>query len=325
MAFAEKGRELVNRWKLLIKSQVLVAFLVAVGLFLVGQVISSGFGSFSNVMNILSLSSFLGIIALGQTLVILSGGEGIDLSLGAIISLSAVVASQLLNGNDVSLAWVVPLGVAMGLVLGLANGVGVSYFKIPPLIMTLAMASVIQGIALIYTDGQPKGMASPLLITVGTQRTAEIPNILFVWIVVTVFALFLLRKTSWGLRLYGMGENNLTAELSGIRTRVLRTWVYGVNGAVAAFGGILLLGYTSTSYLDIGSAYVMPSVAAVVIGGVSLAGGVGSYLGTAIGAVILTTLGSILIALKMGEAGRQVVYGAMLLLLLILYARQTKK
>jgi len=312
-------------WKVILKHQITIALLITVGLFLLGESISSGFSSLANVMNILSLSSFLGIIALGQTLVILSGSEGLDLSLGAIISLSAVVASQVMSGSDANLAYAAVLVLGAGLLLGLANGVGISYFRIPPLIMTLAMASVIQGIALIYTNGQPKGGAAPVLVTIGSQRTLGIPNILLVWVIVIVMAMLALRRTSWGLRVYGMGENHLTAELSGIRTKLLRTGVYGINGAIAAFGGLLLLGYTSTSYLDIGSAYVMPSIAAVVIGGVSLAGGLGSYLGTAIGAVILTTLGAILISLNMGEAGRQVVYGLILLVLLLAYARQSKK
>lgn len=314
----------MTRVKVLYSNKVFVASLIAILLFIFGQIISPGFSDFSHIMNILSLSTFLGIIALGQTLVILSGAEGIDLSVGSIISLSAVVASQIMNGSNNNILQAVAVVIIAGFLIGTVNGVGISYFKIPPLIMTLAMSSVVQGIALIYTAGQPKGKAAPYLVTLGTERSFEIPNILFIWIIIILAALFFLRKTSGGLMLYGVGENNLTAELSGIKTRLLRTIVYGISGSISALGGLFLLGYTATAYLDIGSAYIMPSVAAVVIGGVSLAGGNGSYLGTAIGAVVLTTLGSILVALKMGEAGRQIVYGLVLLLLLIIYARQKK-
>jgi ribose transport system permease protein len=314
----------MTKLNVLFSNKILVALVIAVALFIFGQIISPGFADFSHVMNILSLSTFLGIIALGQTIVILSGGEGIDLSVGAIVSLSAVVASQVMNSLNANMPLAILIVLAAGFLIGIVNGAGVSYLKIPPLIMTLAMASVVQGIALIYTDGQPKGKAAPALITLGSERSLGIPNILFVWIAVILVALYFLRKTSWGLRLYGTGENTLTAALSGVKTCKIRMLAYGASGCISAFGGLLLLGYTATSYLDIGSAYIMPSVAAVVIGGVSLAGGNGSYLGTSLGAVVLTTLSSILIALKMGEAGRQVVYGLVLLLLLVIYARQKK-
>lgn len=310
--------------KALYSNKVIVALLIAVGLFVFGQLIAPGFADFSNVMNILSLSAFLGIIALGQTLVILSGAEGIDLSVGAVISLSAVMASQMMNGQNGSFIPAVLAVLAAGFIIGLANGAGVSFLKIPPLIMTLAMSSVIQGAALIYTDGQPKGKGAPFLISLGSQRSMGIPNILFIWAAVIILTILVLRRTSWGFRLYAAGENDLTARLSGIKTRTVRTLAYGASGCISALGGLFILGYTATSYLDIGSAYIMPSIAAVVIGGVSLAGGNGSYMGTAVGAIVLTTLGSILVTLKMGEAGRQVVYGLVLLLLLIIYARQRK-
>lgn len=310
--------------RLFFGNKAVIAFFIAAALFLAGQVIAPGFAEFSHVMNILSLSSFLGVIALAQTLVIISGSEGIDLSVGSVISLSAVMASQIMNGDNSRLIGATLAVATAGFILGIANGLGISYLKIPPLIMTLAMSSVVQGLALIYTDGQPKGKASGLLAALGTGRTAGVPNILVLWILIVILVIILLARTSWGCMLYGIGANNLTAELSGIKTRVLRTLAYGFSGLISAFCGLFLLGYTGTSYLDIGSAYVMPSVAAVVIGGAALSGGAGSYLGTAAGAVVLTTLGSILITLKMGEGGRQIVYGLVLLTLLIIYARQKR-
>lgn len=314
----------MDRVKVLYTNKVFIAFLIAIGLIVAGGMISPGFAEFSHIMNIMSLSAFLGIIALGQTVVILSGGEGIDLSVGAIVSLSAVMASQIMNGLNENIVPAFLLVLATGLALGLVNGLGINRFKIPPLIMTLAMASVVQGLALIYSDGQPKGKAAPVLAAIGSERSLGIPNILIVWIIIIVVSIVLLKTTSWGSMLYGVGENSLTAELTGIKARLVRIAAYGISGMVSALGGLFLLGYTGTSYMDVGSAYLMPSVAAVVIGGVALSGGNGSYLGTAVGTVVLTTLGSILVALNMGEAGRQVVYGAVLLLLLALYGRQKK-
>ncbi len=306
------------------ENKVLFAYLIAVALFFVGGVINPGFLHFQHIINILSLSSFLGIVVLAQTIVILCGGEGIDLSVGSFISLATVIASQMLGGENQNLFLTLFVVLGVGFLLGLVNGGGVAFFKIPPLVMTLAMGSVVQGIALIYTQGQPKGKACSLLTLLGTGRTLSIPNILLLWLVITLVALLVLERMRIGKILYGVGENEITAELCGIRTLWVRFFTYGFSGMIAAFAGICLLGYTGTSYLDLGSAYIMPSVAAAVIGGITLAGGNGSYIGAVAGAVILTTINSLMICLKAGEGGRKIVYGMVILVVLFLYSKREK-
>jgi ribose transport system permease protein len=303
-------------------SKVMIAYFLIILLFIVGQIVSPGFSTFSNIMNVLNISALLGFIALAQTIVALSGDEGIDLSVGAMASLSAVMSSQMMGGLDGNLTQAVVTVIIVGFLIGCINGFGISYLKIPPLVMTLAMASVIQGISLVYTNGQPKGMASPAWKQLGTGQTSGVPNLVLLWILVAITVALFLMWTKWGHVLYGLGSNRLTTELSGVNTRIVRTVVYGSSGAIAAFGGALLLSYTGTSYLDIGSAYMLPSIIAVVIGGVSLAGGQGNYTGTVAGVILLTTLSSILITLHIGEGGRQIIFGVVLLLLLIAYARQ---
>ncbi|QJD87350.1 ABC transporter permease [Cohnella herbarum] len=302
--------------------KVLIAYLLALLIFVAGQIISPGFGEFSNIMNVLNISALLGFIALAQMLVVMSGGEGIDLSVGAMASLGAVMSSQIIGGLDGNLPLAVIVVLLIGFLIGCVSGLGISYFKVPPLVMTLAMASVIQGGALVYTNGQPKGMASPLLKELGTGRTAGIPHLVLLWIVIAVIVAVFLLRTKWGKVLYGLGTNQLTTELSGVRTKVVRTVVYGASGAISAIGGMLLLSYTGTAFLDIGATYMLPTVIAVVIGGISLAGGLGSYNGTVAGAILLTSLSSILITMNITEGGRQIVYGVILLLLLIAYGRQ---
>jgi ribose transport system permease protein len=132
--------------------------------------------------------------------------------------------------------------------------------------------------------------------------------------------LFFFRRLKWGKKLFGVGANDITAKLSGVRTRLVRMFAYTLSGIISALAGIFLLGYTEMPYLDIGSIYIMPSVAAVVIGGVSLSGGKGSYLGVIAGAIVLTTLNSILVSLRMGEGGRQIVYGLVILVVLSAYS-----
>jgi ribose transport system permease protein len=301
-----------------------IAYLLVIVLFIIGQIVSPGFSSFSNIMNVMNISALLGFIALAQTLVVISGDEGIDLSVGATASLSAVMGSQIINGLDQNIFVALIAILVTGFLIGCVNGVGVAYFKVPPLVMTLAMASVIQGLSLVYTNGQPKGMASPGLKALGTGESADIPNLILLWIVIVILAAVFLNRTKWGMILYGLGTNRLTAELSGIHTKVFQMTIYGASGAIAAFGGLLLISYTGTSYLDIGSAYMLPSIIAVVIGGVSLAGGLGSYNGAVAGVILLTTLSSILVTLHIGEGGRQIVYGTVLLILLIIYGKNNR-
>jgi ribose transport system permease protein len=315
----------MNSIKVLYKNKSIIALYIATGLIAAGGILAPGFASFSNIMNILSLSSFLGVVALGETIVIISGGDGLDLTAASVISLSAVMASQIMGGENANIPLAVLAVLGITFIIGLANGLAISHLRIPPLIMTLAMSTVVQGMVMIYTQGQPKGSAAPLLSDLGNARLGDtIPYIVIVWIIVIVIAELVLRKTRWGRLLYGVGANSLAAELSGVRTKRIRTSAYVASAMICGFAGILILGYTGTSYLDIGSTYLMPAIAAVVIGGVSLAGGSGNYLGTVTGVIVLIALNSMLATLKMGEAGRQIVYGSILVALLIAYARNKK-
>ncbi|MEX2104201.1 MAG: ABC transporter permease [Bacilli bacterium] len=322
---ADRSQNRMNVWfKDFLSNKIVIVFVISIILFVLGQMISPGFSSFSNIMNVLNISAMLGCIALAQTIVVISGNEGIDLSIGATLSLSACIAAQVMDGQDSKLILAVFVVLVVGFLIGLVNGVGISYFKIPPLVMTLAMASVVYGISLVYTNGQPKGSASSLLKSLGNERTIGIPNLVYLWAIVAIIALFFLSRSRWGKILYALGTNYLTAELSGVRTKVFRTFVYATAGAISAFGGVLLLSYTGTPYLDIGSTYVIPSIIAVVIGGIALRGGIGNYMGVIAGAILLTVLSSILITINIGEGGRQIVYGSVLLFLLIVYARERK-
>jgi len=305
-------------------NKVVIVFLMVVALFILGGIISPGFLEFGHIMNVLSLSSFLGIIALAQTIVILSGNEGLDLSVGAVASLASVMAAKIMQGQNGNLMQAVIIVLFTGFVIGSISGIGISFFKVPALVMTLAMGSVVGGFSLVYTNGQPTGRASKFVVALGSGRLGPFPHILIIWIVVLLFTLAAFRKLKWGKKLYGVGANDVTAQLSGVRTRMLRMFAYSLAGMISALAGIFLLGYTETPYLDIGSVYILPSVAAVVIGGVSLVGGSGNYLGVVAGSIVLTTLNSILVSLRMGEGGRQIVYGLVILVVLSAYSIRKK-
>ena len=307
-------------------SKTIVPFLIAVMLIVGGEIVSPGFAGSNHILQLIKTASFLGVLALAQSIVILAGGEGIDLSVGAIATIGAVMAAVILNGQDSRLFMTVPLVLAAGFLLGMVNGIGIAIFIVPPLIMTLGMASVINGLVIIYSQGFIfKGSASELLMAIGGgQSIPGFPNMIIVWGVMILISLFVLSRTKSGITLYGVGANEITAELSGIRAMRVRALAYGISGVISALAGMFLLGYIGLPYIDIGSDYVLPSVAAAVIGGISLAGGSGSYLGVVGGSVLLTTLTALLVTLRMGEGGKQVVFGLVLIILLALYGRRSR-
>ncbi|MCL1896945.1 MAG: ABC transporter permease, partial [Clostridiales bacterium] len=177
-------------------------------------------------------------------------------------------------------------------------------------------------VSLVYTNGLPDGSASPALMALGQQRSLGLPNIFWLWVVIIVVVSLLLTYLRWSTKLYGVGSNALAAELSGTnKTRTLLV-AYAISGMASMLAGLLYLGYTGTAYLTLGNRYLMPSITAAVIGGVSLSGGEGNYGGTAMGAVVLTVLTALLTAININEATREIIFGLVLVVLLLVYARK---
>ncbi|BBL80913.1 ribose ABC transporter permease [Rubrobacter xylanophilus] len=302
---------------------VLIALLLAGGLFALGSVLQPGFGSYDQATNILRLAAFLGIVAAGQTLVIISGGEGIDLSVGAVVTLGAILVFRLGTGEAGGALPALAIALGVGLLIGAANGLGITLLKIPPLVMTLGMAGVVQGLILVITRGELRGETPELLTRlVSGSLFFGIPGVVLVWVALGVLMWLLLWRTPYGRQLFAVGVNRTTARLSGVRVPAVIVATYALSGMLAALGGAILLGYTRQVFLNLGDPYTLPSVAAVVVGGTLLAGGVGSYAGTMAGALVLTLLTSLLTALDLPESARQIVYGLTLLALLSLYGRQ---
>ena len=303
-----------------LRSPLVIVLAASALMLVVGEYLRPGFSQPGQLVTLLRISAFLGFIAAGQTLIILSGNDGIDLSVGSVVTAAAVIVYSL-NGT-LGLPFALLAAVAAGALVGLVNGMGVTLVGLPPLIMTLGMAGVVNGLVLVLTDGRPMGSEVRLLTDFVTKSwVAGIPGAVFLWLLLAVALHFLLSRTAWGRGVYAIGANIRAARLSGLRTTGYRITVYVIASALAAVGGIVLLGYTGTVFLNLGEPYTLPSVAAVVIGGTLLAGGIGSYWGTVAGAIMLTVLQSLLIALGLPEFGRQIVYGALLALTLCVYSR----
>lgn len=301
----------------------LIALLLAVLLFFAGGLINPAFVNLVQATNIVRLAAFLGIIAAGQTLVIISGGEGIDLSVGAVVTLGAILTFRLTGGDNNLIALGLLASCGAGLLIGLVNGLGISLLRIPPLVMTLGMTGVVQGTILVLTQGEMIGATPPLMRQwIASPLVLGIPGVIFIWAITGVLMWLLLERTTYGKQLFAIGVNRTVARFSGVRVQLVVVITYMLSGLLAGFGGFILLGFAQTVFLQLGNNYLFPSIAAVVVGGTLLSGGKGSYWGTMSGALVLTLIDSLLRAAGLEQAYQLIMFGVILLLLIAIYGRQ---
>jgi ribose transport system permease protein len=234
--------------------------------------------------------------------------------------MTSVLTAAIMDGQNANLWLAVLVALGIGLAAGAANGLLTAFVRLPPLVVTLAMSNILQGLVNVYTAGHNiTGRPAPVLQIVAAKTTGIFPNILFILLVVAPVVMVLLYRTRWGLKLFGAGTNERAAYLSGVSVRRVRFASFVVSGVIASLMGLLLIGNMGIAFKDMGSNYVMPSIAATVVGGVSLSGGDGNYLGVILGAIFLQTLTNLLVALGWGDAGKWVGFGVVLFILLIVY------
>ncbi|MDG4879825.1 ABC transporter permease [Mesorhizobium sp. WSM4884] len=300
---------------------VATAFACIVILLLVGSLYSRSFLSPEYLLQQLKVASFLGVIATGMMLVILLGQ--IDLSVPWSVATGAMMACAAAAYGPVGVALAIPFGILCGVAIGIVNGIGVAYLRIPSMIITLATNAVAQGLMVVYTGGfSPQDSATAAMRYLATGFTISgVPNAVIIWALIGAAMVFVLTRTSFGRAVYGIGNRERAAYLSGIDTRRVVMIAFAVSGGLSAFGGVLLAGYASKAAQSMGDAYLLPSIAAVVLGGTSILGGRGSYLGTVAGVILITLLQSILSVMQMPEAGRQIIYGLVIVAMLLLYGR----
>ncbi|WP_165820821.1 ABC transporter permease [Pueribacillus theae] len=303
------------------KFGILKIYLVMTGLYMVSGLIQPNYFSVDHIMQLLLISSFLGIVAIGQTLVILTGG--LDLSVAYMLNLGAVIMTQVSVEHGGTIALLVML--SAGLVFGALNGIGVAYLHISPIIMTLAMGSILKSVTYVYTSGNPKGTAPEFLRFLGTGSFLGIKMAIWIWILLSIFVVVLLSKTTFGRKLYSIGTNANVSYLSGVKNNYIIILVYMLSGLFSVLAGMMLVGYYGLSYIGMGDTFLLPSIAAVVIGGTSIMGGRGGYAGSLAGAVIIYILMSITTVFDMNDAGREIIYGLVILIVLFLYSREANK
>lgn len=293
-------------------------------LLIAGALYDRNFLSSDYLLQQLQVASFLGVIATGVMLVVILGH--IDLSIPWVVTIGGMMATAAAGHEGLAGSLAIPFAVACGLGIGVVNGIGVAYLRVPSMIFTLATNAIAQGLMVVHTSGfAPQDHATPAMHAIAVDRSIlGIPNAVWVWAAIGAATVVLLRRTSFGRRVYAIGNSERAVFLSrGNVTRVVIT-CFALSGACSAFAGVLLAGYSTRAYQAMGDPYLLPAIAAVVLGGTSILGGRGTYLGTVAGVVLVTLLQSILSIVQMPEAGRQVIYGAVIIVMLLIYGRGPK-
>jgi ribose transport system permease protein len=313
-----------------------IAFSCVILLLLLGALYDPAFLSADYLAQQLLTASFLGVLATGMMVVILLGH--IDLSIPWTITMGAMMATASTGffGDTFGYALAVPFGIFAGVMVGLINGIGVAYLRAPSMIFTLGMNAVAQGLMVFHTGGfSPQDAVTPFMrqMVVG-QIVPGVANPIVIWAVLGIITVFVLTRTTLGRQIYAIGNRERAVFLSGVDTRKVLVICFVISGACAAFGGILLAGWSNRSFQAMGDNYLLPTIAAVVLGGTHVLGGRGTYLGTVAGVLLITLLQSILsvvqpqhmladLGLKVPpESIRQIVFGLVIVGMMLIYGRE---
>jgi ribose transport system permease protein len=301
-------------------SRVQPVFFALLGMVILLAIVSPRSAEPSNLINLVRQGGPLALVAIGQTVVMISGG--LDLSVGAVVILSDVMAAQMISGDESRVIPVVLLVLGIGAFIGLVNGVLVVGLNVTPFIATLGTQFAVYGAALLYSGGAPRGNIPPNMRFWGNGFIADvIPAAAVVLLIVALLAWFLISRTTFGRRLTAIGANRRAAYLSGVSVRRVTLLAYVFSGLMASAGGLLLVAFVGVGTLEVGTDFLLGSIAAAVIGGTPFEGGKGTVGGTIAGVLFLMVLYSVLTALALPVSGRRIAEGLIILAAVALYAR----
>ena len=302
---------------------VIFCYLIAFVLFAGFSIYMPGFASLSHIRTVFLESALIGIVAVGQTLVILTGG--IDLSVAWMMTIGAYMVSNLTGSSDAKLVWGFPLMLIVTFGLGAINGFCISCLRVPAIVMTLGMNIILQGVLVAMTQGSPGQSAPEFLQMIGQKNVGGIPYLVIIWIVLTGVVMVMLFKMKFGRKLFAIGNNPVVAKYSGIKVNRTIILAYAISGMTAGLAGALLAGKIGSCYLAMGDTYQFQSIAAVAIGGTSMLGGKGNYLGTVAGALTITILLGILVALNLPYGVQTMAYGLIVLVSVVISVTRSHK
>lgn len=310
-----------GRWSTLASFRFYGAWVASVLLFLFGGLASPGLFKATEITAILQVASFTGLAALGETVVMLTAG--IDLSMAGTITIANIAVAVITNGQANRLAAGIVIALVLTAAAGAVNGLLVTRLRISPLIATLATGTIYTGAALLYTGGSPEGAIPAPLADVGQGRVGVLPYDALIWLVIGVAVAFILRRTTWGRALHAVGASPMAALISGVPTRAVTFSAYVLSGLLGGCTGILLAAYVATPSLTVGADYLLAPIAAAVVGGTLLTGGIGSSLGTAGGALFVTNATVIATTLHVSSNFSFVIEGVIIVASVALTARST--
>jgi ribose/xylose/arabinose/galactoside ABC-type transport system permease subunit len=293
-------------------------WVVLLALTIISSIVSPVFLTQRFIATLLKQAASLGIVAVGQTLAILTGG--IDLSVASVMALMSVLASHWMNGEDRLALPVSLLALAVAAAIGLANGLMVTKLKIPAFIATLGMVLMVQGARFVYTGGTPKGSIPEVLEFIGGGMVGPVPAAVIVWVAMVAVFVVLTRWTTFGRRLYAVGGNPRTAHLSGVNVNGVTITAYVLCSLLAGVAGLVLTGYSGFADNWLGRGKDLDSIAAVVVGGTLFSGGRGGVLGTVAGVLIITIVYNLVLLLGLDEEVQRIVKGTAIILAVALYA-----
>ena len=301
----------MNKKKLINQINIYRSVLILLVICVFATILSPSFLSVTNLFNVFKQITVAGIVGCGMTFVILTGG--IDLSVGSILGLSGVLASGVLasTGNT---AAAVAVSLIVGMACGAVNGFFVSVCGIPPFISTLGMMTLLRGVILVYTKGSPIPIKVDSYKFFGKGSIAGIPVPVIILIVVFLLAHYILTQTTYGRSVYAVGGNREAARLSGIRVKTSEFLVYTLNGLMCGMAGLILTARLGSAQSTSGTGIEMDAIAAVILGGTSLSGGVGFVLPTVVGAMIMGIIDNILTLMNVNPHATNIVKGAVILI-----------
>jgi ribose transport system permease protein len=296
----------------------IVAGLAVIILLIVGTVAAPGFGTLPNLLTVLGLTSFIGIVALGQGAVMLTGG--IDLSVPWTFTFGAVLFSQIAGGSDAAIPLALVAVFSSALLIGLVHAALIERLSVSPLVVTLATAGILQGVALWMSNGTPSAAPPPLILDLAQGVVAGVPIRLIVWAVLAAGLAGVLLRTLFGRHVFAIGENRVAADIAGVPGFATLAGAYCLSAFLAALAGVLFAGFSGMSYLGMGDEFLLPSIAACVLGGISIYGGKGTVSGVVTGALFISVLSTVLTVMNVSSGVKLTATGVVILVAVALLA-----
>jgi len=296
----ETLRLMIPAWVLLVVAYVLVLVLIG------GSAWSTNYFN-----SLFTLALFFAVLGLGQGAVVMTGG--LDLSVPHTIAFTGVMLAALSNGMDGPAYWAIPLVLAVGIGVGIVNGLGIVIFGMPAIVVTLATNGVMQGLGLLYTGGIPTGRSPPVLVWLFTGRFLGFAPSVWLLIVFVAMAIIVLHRTTFGRRIFALGNSSRVSLLSGVRVDRTTIGVYALSGFCSALAGVMMTGFSTVSFLNMGLPFLLPSIAVVLVGGTLATGGRGHYVGILGGALLLTAVATLVTGTNIPIAWRDIIFGTVVL------------